>query len=63
MNGLPNHAIDDSFLTPQTVPSFVTGAPNQATLALGSPFPNGANVNVPYTVQNGLSGDALTTML
>jgi hypothetical protein len=63
MNGLPNHAIDDSFLTPQTVPSFVTGAPNPATIALGSPVPNGANLNVPYTVLNGRSEDTLLTML
>jgi hypothetical protein len=38
-NGSPNHAADDSFITPQTVPTFVTCAPNQATLALGSPSP------------------------
>jgi hypothetical protein len=63
MNGIPNHAIDNSFLTPQTVPSFVTGAVNPATLALGSPVANGASVNVPYTIMNGLGGDALTTML
>jgi hypothetical protein len=63
MNGLPNHAIDDSFLTPQTVPSFVAGALNQATLALGSPVPNGASVSIPYTVLNGRGGDTLTTML
>jgi hypothetical protein len=63
MNGLANHAIGNSFLTPQTVPSFVTGAANQATLALGSPVPNGANINIPYKVLNGLGEDALTTML
>jgi CSLREA domain-containing protein len=63
MNGEPNHAVDDSFLTPQTVPSFVTGTVNLATLSLGSPVAIGANVDIPYTVLNGQSRDALTTML
>lgn len=63
MNGLANHDADNSFLTPPGVPNFVIGAVNPATLTLGSPVTSGSNVNVPYTVTNGIPGDSLFTTL
>jgi hypothetical protein len=63
MNGLANHDADNSFLMPSGVSNFVIGATNPATVTLGSPATNGANVNVPYTVANGIAGDSLFTTL
>jgi CSLREA domain-containing protein len=63
MNSLANHDADNSFVTPPAVSDFVIGAINPATLALGSPVMSGTNVNVPYTVANGIAGDSLFTTL
>jgi CSLREA domain-containing protein len=63
MNGLANHDADNNFVTLPGIPSFVIGAINPATLTLGSPVTNGANVNVPYIVLSGTPGDSLFTTL